>query len=62
MIENELPTRLVRHSAPNKFDQAPLGTECVVMKENGKIDLYIQKSSDENNPEWMFMDSIEHES
>ena len=53
--ESQKPSIMVRHGAPNKFDHAIKGTECIVIKENDETDLYIQQGADEENPEWMYM-------
>lgn len=46
-------TRLIRYSAPGKYDEAPIGTECIVINsgEAPKM-LYRQMSQDETNPLW----------
>ena len=43
--------KIVRHSEPNQYDQAPKGTICVVIPEETG-DQYIQRSDDSNNPRW----------
>lgn len=49
MSISELPNSIIRLSKPNKFDQYPQGTECIVDNEKS---LYLQTSSDEENPNW----------
>jgi hypothetical protein len=50
---------LIRHSAPGKLDHAPWGTQCkVITSLSGGYDLYQQSSMDEENPVWVFMDTI----
>lgn len=46
---------IVRHSAPSKLDQSPLGTMCKVFTGHGEeYELYIQYSASEE-PRWEFM-------
>lgn len=40
-----------RNSIPNKYDQLPKGTICIIENNNVKL-LYIQISRDESNPNW----------
>jgi hypothetical protein len=42
---------IYRHSAPNSFDHAEQGTNCIVNEK----ELYIQTAQDETNPNWLFM-------
>ncbi len=46
--------KIIRLSPPNQYDQAPYGTECVVLDEGRKIkEVYIQKNPDDCNPIWI---------
>ena len=54
----EKPNRITRHGPPNEYDQAEIGTECYVITDKG-FDLYIQKSSDEEIPDWFLVGSVE---
>jgi hypothetical protein len=45
----QLPGTIRRHSAPTVYDHAAQGTKCIVHDEL----LYIQMSSDEDNPNWV---------
>ena len=45
---------LVRHSAPNKYDQAPFGTKCYVYVTDVEREVYIQRSKQENDPNWEY--------
>lgn len=47
--------RLVRHSEPNQYDHAEMGTECLVTLESG-WKLFKQMSIDEANPRWECID------
>lgn len=50
---------IIRHSAPGKLDQSPLGTNCKVMLPNGQdYELYIQYSADEEHPNWQYLGVI----
>jgi hypothetical protein len=49
----QLPEVITRRSAPNKYDQAPYGTRCVVVDDEKTIlEHYKQISKDEENPMW----------
>jgi hypothetical protein len=52
MIMGPSPESIKRNSPPNIYDQAPLGSTCLVIEANRKT-WYIQTSSDEENPIWM---------
>lgn len=52
MSIGELPKVITRVSKPNKFDHYPQGTECTVPSEKS---VYVQTSSDEENPRWEFI-------
>ncbi|HVW99247.1 MAG TPA: hypothetical protein VHA52_02235 [Candidatus Babeliaceae bacterium] len=43
---------IIRHAAPNIYDQAPYGTICEVIVDHQRVALYIQRSKDEDRPEW----------
>jgi hypothetical protein len=43
---------IVRHSSPNIYDQAPQGTRCKVIVDHKEVELYIQRSEDEDTPRW----------
>jgi len=44
---------LVRHDEPGKYDQAPQGTLCKSLKVHSvEFDIYMQISSQEDNPHW----------
>lgn len=47
--------QIIRHSAPSKLDHAPFGTECIVPLLGDEYDLYVQYSSEEDNPRWELM-------
>lgn len=46
------PLVLIRHSKPNKYDQAPLHSLCKVIIDHKESGLYKQISQDEDNPIW----------
>ena len=48
--------KLVRSGIPNSLDTLPKGTECLVMKKNNRCDIYIQRSSNENKPDWFLLE------
>lgn len=48
---NNSPTIIKRHSEPNRFDQAPYGTQCEVSNE-AIVEIYMQVSSNEEMPIW----------
>lgn len=52
MFANEMPDVLYRHSAPTRLDIAPVGTLCKVTVDKDRVDIYIQTSTDEENPRW----------
>ena len=47
--------RLIKYSAPTKFDKAPYLTLWASMKDMGASDLYVQISEDEELPTWIQM-------
>jgi hypothetical protein len=53
------PQVIIRHSEPNKYDQAPYGTYCRVIEEKW-IHTYVQHSEDEDNPKWVHYESEEN--
>lgn len=53
------PQFIIRHSEPNKYDQAPYGTYCRVIEEKW-IHTYVQYSEDEDNPKWVHYESEEN--
>lgn len=54
-----VPMDIIRHSAPTKLDQSPLGTNCKVMTGNGQdYELYIQYSADSEHPSWEYLGVI----
>jgi len=51
---------LIRYGEPGKYDHAPYGHICKVVKMMlDKDDVYIQLSNDEKNPSWTFVGSFE---
>jgi hypothetical protein len=51
----EFPKVIVRHAAPSKLDQAKPGTKCHVLKPfSNQVDVYIQISSNEEDPVWEY--------
>lgn len=54
---SEPPSIITRHSAPNIYDQAPVGTQCRVIHSDGSTTLYLQRSSDEEKPRWELIGS-----
>lgn len=46
-----------RYSSPGKYDHAPYRTLCKIEKED-KIELYIQNSLDEENPNWQYINTF----
>ena len=51
------PSIIKRYSAPTIYDQAPQGTKCIVHDQL----LYIQSSSDDNNPNWVLQGPYKEE-
>ena len=49
---------MIRFSAPTINNKAPHNTICYVIINETQEDIYIQKSNDENNPEWEYLRSI----
>lgn len=47
---------LQRYSAPNQYDHAPQGTLCKVLVDQSRWEIYIQKSPDEEHPQWELLD------
>lgn len=54
------PNRIIRHGPPNEYDQASQGSECWIITDMG-ADIYLQKSPDEEKPDWMYMQTIKPE-
>lgn len=46
---------IIRHSAPNQYDQLPQDTICKVISSDGSWDLYKQQSKNEAHPQWIRM-------
>lgn len=44
-----------RYSEPNGFDHAPHGSYCYVYRDEFSCDVYVQSSSDEEDPDWHYM-------
>ena len=53
MMPHQHPSKITRFSPPNSFDQMPEGSFCEVIFESGERVLYIQKSPDTDNPQWV---------
>lgn len=49
---------IVRHSFPNKYDQAPCGTLCHVYIDESTYEVYKQMSSNEERPDWVYLETI----
>ena len=49
---NEVIT-ITRHSPPNEMDQLPLNTRCIVTIIDGKEEIYIQRSQNDQEPKWI---------
>lgn len=47
---------LIRHSKPNKYDQAPYGTVCKVINDFKESETYKQISNDQDNPIWEYIE------
>lgn len=48
--------RLIKRlGPPNHMDHAPQGTHCYIMLDDYSADVYIQTSSDEEEPDWHYM-------
>ena len=45
------PMELNRRGEPGMLDTAPKGSKCIVTND-GKIEIYVQISDDENSPIW----------
>lgn len=54
----EIEGMLTRHSPPHKYDIAPQGTKIAVIAEGILQSIYEQKSTDEDNPEWVLIESF----
>lgn len=51
----EFPKIIIRHSPPTKLDHAQRGTKCHVLREfQERPDLYIQVSTNEEDPIWEY--------
>jgi len=50
------PARLIRHSLPNKYDEAPFMTE-ILVETPGKRERYVQVSKDTEKPRWELIQS-----
>lgn len=54
---------LIRHSKPTKYDQAPQGSTCKVLKVLCvEYELYKQISSDDENPYWELIGTFSDDS
>lgn len=51
---------LLRKSPPHIYDHAPQGTLCKVESSDYTYKLYVQKSADEENPDWQELDLMSH--
>lgn len=43
----------IRYTPPTRYDKAPYGSLCKVMKDNDESTLYIQINEEEDQAEWM---------
>jgi hypothetical protein len=56
MIEpTDKRTIIKRMAPPNKYDQHPFGTECIVVVNDAIKDRYVQNSKDESEPNWQLI-------
>lgn len=46
-------TQMIRYSHPTKYDLAPYGTMWRAIGDEGRFELYIQVSDDQDNPTWV---------
>lgn len=46
---------IIRNGPPNNYDHAPQGTICKVMINDQCHERYVQRSSDEEKPEWDYL-------
>lgn len=55
--------KLIRHSKPNKYDQAPQGSLCkVVTALSSEYDIYEQISSNTDEPVWELIETFNKDS
>ncbi len=47
---------LIRHSRPNKYDQAPYGALCKVISDHKESETYKQTSNDPDCPIWEYVE------
>jgi len=50
---------LIRHSPPGKYDHAPSGTMCAVLKRGEQFELFVQMSQNEEEPRWEQTEFVE---
>jgi len=55
------PNIIYRYGSPSKLDHASSGTECRILKDND-FDLYVQTSSNEEQPNWILLGCFNEES
>lgn len=55
---NAFDKPLIRYGNPNKYDQAPKGTELLVIKGRDNYELYQQISKDQDNPDWVLRGNL----
>ena len=60
-LEANINEPIVRISAPDKYCQLPYKTKCVVMKNDRIIEVYLQMSQDELDPNWELVEEIPEE-
>lgn len=54
MEKEKKPETIVRYSPPNKYDEAPFLTRCIVLdKEKNRV--YVQMSKNTQEPRWELM-------
>jgi len=51
---------IVRFGEPSKMDMAPYKSLCKVANSSNTVEIYIQMSHDEDNPNWVSMGTFNH--
>jgi len=54
----DTPITIKRYGSPNKQDQLPKGTVCIVENVNFPDEAWVQTSEDSMNPLWLLQEDI----
>lgn len=57
-MEESSKSIIKRYSVPHKFDHAEYKAICHVIRDSDQCDVYMQMSHNEDNPEWLYIESV----